>query len=108
MPFQATAPRSFLDFYTQEALVKENDFLKAKPDRAFPPSFAESVHLLPAPWIESNGSASDGVDESMIAMYWKAWDLAFRNLRKVQSGNGFIQPFIDTAFNDCLFMWDSW
>lgn len=110
MPFHASAPKSFLDFYTQEPLVKENEFLKLKPDRSFPPSLAESIHLLPAPWIEDGlpVRASDGVDESMIALYWKAWDLAFRNIRRVQSGNGFIAPFIDTAFNDCLFMWDSW
>jgi len=42
-----------------------------------------------------------------IAAYWRAWELAFANLQKVHRGNGFVAPYIDTAFNDCLFAWDS-
>jgi len=30
--------------------------------------------------------------------------VAFKNLRRVHHGNRFIAPYIDTAFNDCLFM----
>jgi hypothetical protein len=39
----------------------------------------------------------------MGAMY-NAWRLAFANIAR---GSGFIANFIDTAFNDCTFMWDS-
>ena len=39
--------------------------------------------------------------------YRGAWELAFGNLRRPEPGSGFVSCFIDTAFNDCLFMWDS-
>lgn len=41
------------------------------------------------------------------AMYRTAWQIAAKNLRKPESGSGFIANFIDTAFNDNTFMWDS-
>lgn len=81
------------DFYRKEPLVAENEFIRAQPDRSFPPSLAETEHLLPAPFWDGHDSA--------IRCYWKAWDLAFRNLKRVQAGNGFIAPYVDSAFNDC-------
>jgi hypothetical protein len=42
-----------------------------------------------------------------VAMCDKAWQLAFSNLRQPEPESGFIANFIDTAFNDCTFMWDS-
>ncbi len=32
---------------------------------------------------------------------------AFRNIKPAGTENGFVSNFIDTAFNNCLFMWDS-
>jgi hypothetical protein len=32
---------------------------------------------------------------------------AFRNIKPAGTENGFVANFIDTAFNNCLFMWDS-
>lgn len=89
----------YLDFYAAEPLVEENAFLKDKPDRSFPANFPESRHLLPEPSWEGHAPA--------IECYWKTWDLGFRNLKQVSRGNGFVSPYIDTAFNDCIFMWDS-
>jgi hypothetical protein len=80
-------------------VVKENSFIKAPADRSFPPTLLEVKDVLPHPTWEGR--------ESSIACYWKAWELAFKNLRRVHVGNKFIAPYIDTAFNDCLFMWDS-
>ncbi len=42
-----------------------------------------------------------------VAMYHKAWQIAFRNLRQPEPESGFVANFIDTAFNDNTFMWDS-
>ncbi len=42
-----------------------------------------------------------------IAMYHQAWEIGFKNLRQPESGSGFVANFIDTAFNDNTFMWDS-
>jgi hypothetical protein len=35
------------------------------------------------------------------------WEIAFRNLHNPTPENGFVSPYIDTAFNGNLFMWDS-
>jgi len=88
-----------VDFYEPEPLVQENAFLQAKPDRSFPKNFHESQELLPEPFWQGH--------EGAIDCYWRTWDLAFRNLKQVSYGNGFVAPYIDTAFNDCIFMWDS-
>ena len=40
-----------------------------------------------------------------IAMYNKAWRLAFKNLRQPEPGSGFITNSIDPAFNANTFMW---
>ncbi len=42
-----------------------------------------------------------------VAMYDKAWQLAFKNLRQPEPESGFIANFIDPAFNANTFMWDS-
>ena len=42
-----------------------------------------------------------------VAMYNKAWQLAFKNLRQPEPTSGFIANFIDPAFNANTFMWDS-
>ncbi len=93
-------PKSpYYDRYAEEPLVRENPFIGRKPDRSFPKNFHESRELLPEPFWH-------GRDDT-IECYWKTWELAFRNLKQVHVGNGFVAPYIDTAFNDCLFMWDS-
>ncbi|RLT20047.1 MAG: hypothetical protein DWI29_04470 [Planctomycetota bacterium] len=40
-------------------------------------------------------------------MYWKTWELAFRNFHEPQPGSGFVSQFIDAAFNENIFLWDS-
>lgn len=79
--------------------VAGNSFRHARPNTAPPPSFAAARLCLPEPFWDGHGKA--------IRCYWKSWELAFANLQRVTSANGFIEPFIDSAFNDCLFMWDS-
>jgi hypothetical protein len=34
-----------------------------------------------------------------VEMYWKAWELAFRNFYEPHPGSGFISQCIDAAFN---------
>ena len=40
-------------------------------------------------------------------MYWKAWELAFRNFHEPAPGSGFVSQFIDAAFNQNIFQWDT-
>lgn len=84
---------------TPVPLVAENRFLNKQPDSRPLPKFEEAKALLPQPVWDGH--------PLQIEAYWKAWQIAFRNLRKPEPGTGFVSDFIDTAFNDCLFMWDS-
>ena len=80
-------------------LVAENTFLTKTPDDRDLPRFSEAKALLPQPVWEGH--------PDVIDCYWRAWEIAFSNLRKPLPGTGFVSPFIDTAFNGCTFMWDS-
>ena len=79
--------------------MEENAFRGMIPEDAPPPTFGEAWRVLPQPLWEGR--------EDVMACYRRVWELAFANLRRPEPGSGFVANFIDTAFNDCLFMWDS-
>ncbi len=79
--------------------AKENVFRRMEPDFAELPKFDAVSELLPRPFISG--------DQTPIDCYWHAWKLAFENLRPATPRNGFVANFIDTAFNNYVFMWDS-
>ena len=91
-----------MDFFKQNAeltipemstLVKENVFLTKTPDTDPLPVYEEIKENLPQPVWEGH--------EDHVNCYWKAWELAFGNLRKPVPGSGFVSNFIDTDFNGC-------
>ena len=94
-----TLPTRYLDVFMGNTVVKENVFLNRPADPSVPPTFHAAKDRLPQPFWDGH--------DAEIACYWKVWELAFRNLRQPTAQNGFITPYIDTAFNDCLFLWDS-
>lgn len=87
------------DTHVRNRLVDENIFLTLPREQAALPEFGSSRHLLPAPRWQGH--------EQAIDCYWKAWEIAFRNLRQPPPQSPLVANFIDTAFNDCTFMWDS-
>ena len=42
-----------------------------------------------------------------VETYWKAWEIAFRNFYAPTPQNGFVSWYIDSAFNNCIFLWDT-
>ena len=80
-------------------LVQENTFVQKEAETCSLPSFEEIQTMLPKPIWNHH--------PDVIACYYRAWEIAFGNLRTPTPGSGFVSNFIDTAFNDCLFMWDS-
>lgn len=86
-------------FYDENPLVKENSFLSAAPNRTAPPAFEDARHLLPAPIWPAN--------EAAVACCWRSWEIGFSHLLAPTAENGFVSPYLDTAFNGHLFMWDS-
>ena len=91
--------RAPYDTYVRNPLVARNTFLTSAPDAAAPPTFDQARGLLPEPFWDGHASA--------IACTAKAWKLAFANLRRPEAASGFVARFIDPAFNDCIFLWDS-
>lgn len=63
------------------------------------PTFEGTKHLLPDPIYEEN--------HLLIEAYWKAWKLAFKNFYEPSEGSGFVSQFLDCAFNDNIFFWDT-
>jgi len=87
------------DTYVHNDLVSQNPFIEMERQDDDLPTFDGSKGDLPQPVWEGHQSAID--------CYWKTWQLGFRNLRTPTPESGFVSNYIDTAFNDCIFMWDS-
>jgi len=91
--------RAPYDTYVRNPAVEANTFLTMAPDGAPVPSFEEAKRALPAPFWDGHASA--------IECYFTAWRLAFSHLARPPAASGFVARFIDPAFNDCVFLWDS-
>jgi hypothetical protein len=63
------------------------------------PKFAKLRSRLPSPIYDDN--------PVLVRLYWKAWELAFRNFYEPTPQSGFVSQFIDAAFNKNIFLWDS-
>jgi glycogen debranching enzyme len=63
------------------------------------PKFEETKGKLPSPVFDE--------DPACVQMYWKAWELAFRNFYEPPPGSPFVSQFIDAAFNQNIFLWDT-
>jgi len=63
------------------------------------PTFAGVRDKLPNPIIDGRPELS--------AMYWKCWNLAFKNLLKPPAGSPLVSNFFDAAFNGNIFQWDT-
>lgn len=95
-------PSPFSDIYDTHVpnkWVGQNRFISMLPESACLPSFSQAQEILPEPFWEGHAST--------VACYWRAWELAFSNLKQPTSENGFCSNYCDTAFNGNLFMWDS-
>jgi len=85
--------------YNKEPLVTENPYRGAASLITTPPPFAQAKERLPLPVWEGH--------DKEVEMYWKAWEIAFKNIRAPQPDSGFVSSYIDTAYNGNVFMWDS-
>ncbi|HVU83625.1 MAG TPA: trehalase family glycosidase [Puia sp.] len=63
------------------------------------PGWSAARDVLPSPVFDE--------DPLLVETYWKAWELAYRHFNMPAPGSGFISPFIDAAFNDNIFLWDT-
>ena len=86
-------------YTAKEPHVEKNVFLKMCAEKTDIPQFGDIQDKLPIPVWDGH--------EPTVGCYYKAWSLAWNNLRKPNAKAGFVSNYIDTAFNDYLFMWDS-
>lgn len=82
-----------------EPLVEKNVFRQKKPQPGSIPVFSETKNRLPIPVLPDH---SDWVE-----MYWRAWEIAWSNLRRRKKNSGFIANFIDSGDGGHTIMWDS-
>lgn len=85
--------------YPENHQAEKNTFIN-QPVQTDPlPVYEDIKDRLPRPVWDGH--------EDAVSCYYKAWQLAFGNLRQANADAGFVSNFIDTAFNGFLFMWDS-
>jgi hypothetical protein len=88
----------YINTHVENKFVKQNFYIGRAIDTSTPPSFNLIKNKLPQPIWASR--------PDVINCYWRAWEIAFSNLKKVEPQSGLISPFIDPAFNGHIFMWD--
>lgn len=87
------------DTHVENPWVSENQFISSPQDHPDLPSLTQAREILPEPFWIGHSAVSD--------CYWRAWELAFNNLKQPTPENDFSANYCDTAFNGNLFMWDS-
>ena len=86
-------------YYAPNPYVAENGFLTQQTEDAPLPRYDDIRERLPQPvW--------DGHEDAINCYDW-TWKTAFGNLRPANSQSRFVSNYIDCAFSDFSFMWDS-
>lgn len=86
-------------FYADNPYVQKNTFLHQPVQGSSVYTYKENKDRLPLPVWEGH--------DDTIACYEHVLEKAFCNFKAPDPQSGFVSPFIDTAFNGNLFMWDS-
>ena len=86
-------------FYAKNEFADRNAFINQKANTEKTPDFSSHKDELPLPIWEGHGDTVD--------CYLHVAEKAFDNFKPPVAESGLISPFIDTAFNGNLFMWDS-
>ena len=63
------------------------------------PRFQEHRSDLPQPILDG--------DPGWIDMYWKCWEIAFRGLKKPADASPLVSNWLDEAFSENIFQWDT-
>lgn len=74
-------------------------FSKTRYEPESLPTFAEVKDRLPEPVLPSKPEWN--------AMYWKCWELAFSHLKKPAPGSPLVSNWLDEAFSQNIFQWDT-
>lgn len=89
----------YVPTYVPNPLVQQNVFRGGNYEKTPLPLYKQERHKLPKPYWQGR--------DDVIDCYWKAWELTFRNLKQPEPDSGFTANYIDTAFNGCIFFYDT-
>jgi len=79
--------------------AQKGTYFSLKSYKAKPLSeWKTTKELLPKPIYEDN--------KIFVELYYKAWELAFKNIYEPSDKNGFVSQYLDAAFNKNMFLWD--
>lgn len=90
---------NFFNTYEKNTYVDKNEFIGSKQSLEKVPTYEEVCAKLPKPIFDGHAD--------YINCYDFAWKIAFKNIGSAKDTKRFISNFIKTAFNGCLFMWDT-
>ena len=74
-------------------------FYKKEYEYASLPQFNEIKNSLPRPVWEEN--------PEWVELYWRAWEIAFSNLRQPPAGSPLVANWIDEGLSPQIFQWDT-
>ncbi|GAI03566.1 unnamed protein product [marine sediment metagenome] len=63
------------------------------------PTFEKVKDHIPIPIYDEK--------EGFIKLYWRSWELAFKNMYQPSPESGFVSNYFDAAFSDNIFLWDT-
>ncbi len=87
------------DKKVENPLVAGNPYLRPTTPPGPLPDLSQAHDILPVPRWEGH--------DDELRCYRRVWELGLSNLKRPESGTGFVAPFLDAAFNGCIFLWDS-
>ncbi|MDX1414664.1 MAG: trehalase family glycosidase [Candidatus Promineifilaceae bacterium] len=82
-----------------EPIVKKNRFRNQALQRDPVIPFKEARSLLPVPILPDHYDWQE--------LYWRTWEMAWNNIKRPKRSSGLVSRFIDPAFNENIFMWDT-
>ncbi len=72
---------------------------KKEYDEKHVPTYDEVISFLPGPYVSSHPEWRECYDYAVKVLY--------RNVHEPKKGSGFVSAFVDAAFNDDIFLWDT-
>ncbi|PIE80036.1 MAG: glycoside hydrolase [Chloroflexi bacterium] len=84
-----------------EPLVEKNPFttMAKSHGKGHIVSFQEAKKMLPEPVLSEHGG--------FVEMYWRAWEIAWANLRRPHNDNQFLSPYITAVNRPLVSLWES-
>ncbi|MEM7334934.1 MAG: trehalase family glycosidase [Chloroflexota bacterium] len=85
--------------YEETSFVQKNRFRTLQPEAFEIPDFSTIKDQLPDPVLPEF--------PEWLAIYWRSWEAVWRVGRLPNLKNGLLRPYLDSGYNQNMFMWDT-